>query len=563
MAKVDGGTLLARMLAGEGVTHVFSVSGGSINPLYRGCEELGIQVIHARHEAGAAFMADGWARTTHKPGICATTAGPGVCNTVTAAASALHAASPMLILSGQCSTGNFDMNANQSNPFGLMAPVTKWARTVLETRRIPEYIATAFRIAASGRPGPVFLEFPADVMAAMIDEATVAVPTRYRTTARPRSDPDLIQGAIELLKGAQRPVVVAGSGVWWSEAGEELKAFLEAAKVPFFLARMARGIISEDHPLYFGVGYVPANPLFEQALRECDLVMLVGHRFDYDMNHGRAPVLNAKARAIVIDVEAEEIGRFHSADIGIIADAKMALSQLCEALEARSCPSTAPWLRVLEEARLSLYKEQEPYINSTEKPIHPLRFVEEVKKALTKEAIVVTGHGAIDFWADPAFQTYLPGHYLRAGQEGPIGAEIPFAVAAKLAHPDKPVLVLVGDSAFGYHCMEFDTAQRYQAPIVCVIGNDCSWGAIAHEQVHKFGRSIATGMPMRNYEKIVETLGGYGEMVTEPTEIGPALRRAFESGVPACVNVMIKSLQCPYLVWRRSSGQASKQQRQG
>jgi len=321
---------------------------------------------------------------------------------------------------------------------------------------------------------------------------------------------------------------------------------------------MARGIISEDHPLYFGVGYVPANPVFEQALRECDLVMLIGHRFDYDMNHGRAPVLNEKAKAIVIDVEPEEVGRFRSVNIGIIADAKMALAQLREALEARPRPHTAPWLRVLEEARLALHKEQEPHRNSMEKPIHPLRFVEEVKKALPKEAIVVTGHGAIDFWADPVFQTYLPGHYLRAGQEGPIGAEIPYAVAAKLAHPDKPVLVLVGDCAFGYHGMEFDTAQRYRAPIVGVIGNDCSWGAIAHEQVHSFGRSIATGMPMRNYEKIVEILGGYGEMVTEPAEIGPALRRAFESGVPACVNVVIKSLQCPYIVWRRSSGQASK-----
>ena len=213
---------------------------------------------------------------------------------------------------------------------------------------------------------------------------------------------------------------------------------------------------------------------------------------------------------------------------------------------------------MLEEARLALYKEQEPHLNSMEKPIHPLRFVGEVKKALPREAIVVTGHGAIDFWADPVFQTYLPGHYLRAGQEGPIGAEIPYAVAAKLAHPDKPVLVLVGDSAFGYHCMEIETAQRYQAPIVCVIGNDCCWGAIAHEQVQSFGRSIATSMPLRNYEKIVEILGGYGEMVTEPTEIVPALRRAFESGVPACVNVVIKSLQCPYIAWRRSFGQASK-----
>ncbi len=557
MAKVNGGTLLARMLAAEGVKYVFSVSGGSINPLYSGCEELGIRVIHTRHEAAAAFMADGWARTTREPGVCATTVGPASCNTVTAAASALHAASPMIILSGQCSIGNFDMNANQSNPFNLMTPVTKWARTVLETKRIPEYVATAFRIATSGKPGPVFLEFPVDVLATVIDEATAVVPTQYRTTARPCGDLNLIQSAMDLFKDAKRPVVVAGSGVWWSDAGEELKAFLEAAEVPFFLARMARGIISEDHPLYFGVGYVPANPVFEQALRQCDLVMLIGHRFDYDMNHGRAPVLNAKAKAIVIDVEPEEIGRFRSVETGIIADAKMALSQLRVALETHPYSHTAPWLRVLEEARLALNKEQEPHLNSTEKPIHPLRFVGEVKKALSKEAIVVTGHGAIDFWADPIFQTYLPGHYLRAGQEGPIGAEIPYAVAAKLAHPDKPVLVLVGDCAFGYHCMEFDTAQRYQAPIVCVIGNDCSWGAIAHEQVRSFGRSIATSMPLRNYEKIVEILGGYGEMVTEPTEIGPALSRAFESGVPACVNVTIKSLQAPYLEWRASFARAS------
>lgn len=550
MGTLDGGHLAAEMLVREGVRVVFSVSGGVLNPLYRACEGHGIRIVHTRHEAAAAFMADGWARTTGQPGVVVTTLGPGVTNVVTGVFTAFRATSPIVVLAGQSARSTRDLEAGMSvDPLPILSSITKWSRTVGETSRIPEYLAGAFRHAVSGRPGPVFLEFPGDVLRGEVRRGEVDFPDpgTSRASARPQPDPALVAAAADLITGAERPLLLAGSGVWWSGASEALRRFVEESELPFALARGGRGAVPEDHGLYHGPAYLPANPVLEEAFRRADLVLTIGHRLDFDLGFGRPPSLNPEAKVIQVDIEAEEIGRYRPVEVGIVADARAAIEALTDALR-RPSANRSPWLRDLEEARHRWYREMAEAGSSAEIPMHPLRFLKGISDALPRESVVVTSHGNVDFWADVHFRVYQPGGYLRAGQSGSLGAEIPYGVAAKLARPEEPVVVVVGDGGFGYHAMELDTASRYDAPLVVAIGNDSSWGAIALPQEREYGRAFETELRFRNYERIAEALGGYGELVEAPGEVTPAVGRALASGLPAALNVRIASVESRYMM---------------
>ncbi|MDP8923498.1 MAG: thiamine pyrophosphate-binding protein [Chloroflexota bacterium] len=556
-ASVEGGQLLAEALAAEGVRCVFTVSGGSLNPLYEASAERGIRLIHARHDGNIALMADSWARATGEPGVCATTLGPGVTNTMTGLLAAEMAASPIVVLAAQAPVGIWDLGTPQAHEhLSLVRPITKWARTVYETRRIPEYVGAAFHHARSGRPGPVFLELPADVLRGTVPDGQVVRTQGRRTVARPLGDPEQVARAAALLAAAERPVIVAGSGVWWSGASAELTALVEAAGAPVFTGRIGRGSVPADHPLCFGIAAVSVNDVFARALAECDLVLMVGGRFDSMLGFGRPPVCNA-ARAIQVDIEAEEIGRNRPIDVGIVADARQALIQLREALagqhhgahrfDAQRHACRATWVTRLCDERDRVLAERAPHEASDAAPLHPLRLLKEIREVVERDAILIVGSGDIDFWGEHYFEPYVPGTYLRSGQAGALGAEIPYGVAAKLAHPERQVLVLVGDGGFGYAAMELETAARYGAPLVVVIGNDRAWGMIKHQQEHAYGRVVETDLVDRPYEQIAAVLGGYGERVSAPNELRGALERAFAAGVPACLNVDIQSIPSPEL----------------
>lgn len=547
MSKIDGGHLIAEMLAREGVRYVFSVSGGVLNPLYNACPDAGIQIVHTRHEAAATYMADAWARTTGQPGVCAVTLGPGATNTMTGIMTAYRGVSPILVLAGQSGQTTRDLEPGMSiDPLPMMYPITKWARTVPSAARIPEYIAAAYRHATTGRPGPVFLEFPSEVLHDAVNrDVDYPLPETSRSSARPYPDTKLMAMAVSLLEKSERPIVLAGSGVWWSGASAALRSLVEKASLPFFLARGARGAVSEDHPLYFGPAYLPANPVLEAAFHSCDLVLTLGHRLDFDLGFGRPPSLASSARVIQVDIEAAEMGRYRPVDVGLVADARVAIEALARSIGSKKTPSD--WLSTLETARGQWLAEMTAATSLEGNPMHPLRFVKEIAAGLPREAILVTGHGNVDFWADEYLRVFYPGHYLRAGQSGVMGAEIPYGVAAKLAHPDQPVVVMVGDGAFAYHCMELDTAARYNAPLVIAIGNDSCWGAIALPQERIYGRRVELDLPFRNYERIADIFGGQGELVKLPEEVTPALRRALESRKPSVLNVLIKSVESRYI----------------
>jgi acetolactate synthase-1/2/3 large subunit len=462
---------------------------------------------------------------------------------------ALEAGSPLLVIAGQAPTTRWDQGAAQaSHHLPLVAAACKWSRTVLETARIPEYVGTAFREVLAGRPGPVFLDLPGDVL---YGRAEPPAPLgAYRTAARSWPDPALIARAAELLASAERPLVVAGAGVWWSGAAAEVRALVEAAGLPTLTARMGRGTLGRDHELHFGLASIADNQVAAAALKETDCLLMLGERFDYYFESGQPASLNPAARVIQIDPDPRWIGWNRGVELGVVADLRAAAAELQRALGRQPAPRIAAWRGALTGWARAYQRELAQHWESDAVPMHPLRIVHTVLAALPADAILVTGHGDVDFWADILFEPDRPGGYLRAGQTGALGAEIPMAIAAKLAQPERPVVVLLGDGAFGYHGFELEVAAEHGADVICVVGNDAGWGATRHQQELYYGpeRAVATSTTFRHYEQVVEPLGCHGEYVEQPAELAPALRRALQAGRPAVVNVKMASVTSPFIL---------------
>ena len=548
MASRSGGQLVVEALAREGVSRIFSLSGGVINPIYDACLDAGIAVVHTRHEGGAGFMADGWARATGQPGVCVVTLGPGVTNTITPMLTALEAGSPMVVIAGQAPVARWDSGPAQAvHHLPLVSAACKWARTVHDPARLPEYVASAYREALAGRPGPVFLDIPGNVLYGRAEAQHR--PGAARSDARAWPDPSLVHRAAELLSSAERPLVVAGGGVWWSGAAAEVRELVELVGLPLLTARMGRGTLPRDHGLSFGLASIADNRVAEHALHETDCLVMLGERFDYYFEYGQPPHLSPEAKVIQVDPDRRSIGWNRGVDVGIVADVRATAGELVGALRQRPAPRIGGWRASLETERRRLQQELSQHWRSDARPIHPLRVAHDVLATVAEDAILVTGHGDVDFWADIIFEPNVPGGYLRAGQTGALGAEIPMAIAAKMAHPERDVAVLLGDGAFGYHGMELDVAASNGANVLCVIGNDAGWGATKHQQELYYGadRAVATSTAFRHYERIAEALGGYGACVEDPAELRPALRRALDSGKPACVNVVMASETSPFI----------------
>jgi acetolactate synthase-1/2/3 large subunit len=526
-----GGHLVAAALKAEGVTHLFTLSGGHIAPIYDGCVAAGIRIVDFRHEQAAAHAADGWARVTGRPGVAAVTAGPGVTDAVTGIANAMYANSPMLVLGGKSPLGELEMGSLQDmDHVALVRSITKWARTCWETRRIGDYVTEAFRHATAGRMGPVFLDIPLDVQFNVWPPG-VGVPERSRTEARPLGDPDLVGEAVRLLGDAEHPVVFAGAGVRWAGAQEALAALGEALKVPVFLNSLGRGCLSPDHPAFFAAAR-------RFALEKCDLVLALGVDWDFRLGFGRR--LPEAARVIQVDVDASHIGRNRPIDVGIVGDPGRVMGQILDA--GAGIAEEPSWTGEVRDEERRLVEDARQGMESDAVPIHPQRLAREVRDFLERDAVVVGDGGDIVGIAASMINADRPGHWLDPGPFGCLGVGPSFAMAAKLAKPDVQVLVVYGDGSFGLNAMEYESAIRQRIPFVGVIGNDGAWGQIkvAQEALYGEGNAPAADLSQEaGYERMVEGLGGYGERVTQPSQIRPALERAFASGVPACLNVLV------------------------
>lgn len=529
MSQVHGGRLVVRSLKREGVEIIFSLPGVGIDCIYDGCIDEGMRIIDTRHEQAAAAMADGWTRVTGRPGVVAVTMQAGVVPMVSGIKNA--ESSPVFAIAGKSYFSQLDMGASQEmDQLSLMKPIIKWGRTVYETRRIPEYVSMAFRHALSGRPGPVYLDIPQDIMENRVEENEILYPEGYRTEARSQGDPRDIQKAVELLLKAKRPLVIAGSGVWWSQVGDELRELIEMANLPFILRTKARGTVPEDHPLFVGPATV--------GVRRADVILAVGITFNSRLGLGRPPVFDESTKVIQVDIDGSVIGQNRPVEVGIIGDAKLVLKQMVE--EARDrCRSreALPWVEECKTEYKNWRARLEAGATSDAVPIHPARLWKEVRDFLNREAIVVTDGGETGAWGSSFFRAYYPGHMLDHYPSHGLGSGIPFGIAAKLAKPDNQVLICNGDGSFGYNGMEFDTAARHHIPIVAVIANNGCWGTCKHRQDRVFGRDVGVELGFTRYDRVVEALGGHGEWVEKPRDIHPALQRAFASGIPACVNV--------------------------
>lgn len=538
MEKMHGGHQIVEVFKKEGVTHIFTLSGRSITPLYDACLDAGIRIIDTRHEQAASHMAEAWSLLTGQPGVGSYTCGPGFTDAVTGIASAHMSCTPMLTICGRSPFSEFDKTGIQDlDQIGIVKPITKWQGRVLETSRIAEYTSEAFRQMNSGRPGPVYLEVPFDLAFKEMDSKEVDIPDNFRTRHRPAGDPGAIDETIALLEKAQKPVIVAGSGVWWSQACQELQDFVEASGIPVFTHNAARGAIPDDHELCFGWASPLAGGAAGPALHGCDVMLALGARFAVTLFFGR---FRSNPKIIQVDIEAEEIGKNCSVDVGIVGDVKAVLRQLNAGWGKRR---SLPWIDDLRKEETDRRERVMEQANSDSLPMHPVRLAKEISEFLDRDAVVVTDGGELPFWAAPMFKSYYPGHTISSiqGRLGCIGVGIPYALAARLAHPDKQVLLLVGDGSFGFNGFEFDTAMRHDLPFVAVVGNDQAWGMIKHGQELRYGedRVVATELGVRRYEKVVEAMGGYGAFVENPEDVKPALERAFSSGVPACINAMI------------------------
>lgn len=535
---VHGGKLAARALKEAGVEVVFTLSGGHIMPLYDGCIDEGIRIVDVRHEQAAVHAADAWARC--RPGsigVAAITAGPGVTDGVTGIANAWRANSPILVFGGQGPFANLRRGSLQEmDHIGVVRPITKFADAIYQTHRIPEYIELAIRHAVSGIPGPAYLEIPMDVFMGQAEWADAPVP-RIRTEP-PRLSPDRaeVRRAIELLAVAKRPMVMAGTSVKWSRASAELNRFLEETHIPAYTNGMGRGTVPPGSPEFL-------NRSRREALKQSDCVILAGTLLDFRMAFGKT--IPADAKIIQLEMDATLIGQNRSSDVGLVGNLACSFELLLEEMKNQGVRlDWSGWRDELRAVEGAAEKKVEAALQSDEVPVDPQRMCRELRDwlATLDDPIVIGDGGDIVATAAKILPVKREGAWMDPGPLGTLGVGAPFAIAAQLANPGKRVVVVYGDGSFGLNGFEFDTAVRFGLPIIGVVGNDGAWGQMMRPQGALYGwdRLQATLLNVTRYDKVVEALGGHGELVERPEQLRPALERAAASGKPALVNVVIR-----------------------
>lgn len=526
MAQVTGSQLVAEQLRREGVDTLFYIMGGPIIDVVGAAQAAGIRTIDVRHEQAAAMAAHAYARTTGRPGVCLAASGPATTNLLTGIANAFVDAAPVIALGGASATNQFGMDAFQEfDQVGCFRPVTRWAERALHTARLPDLVNTAFRHAIGSKPGPVYLDLPGDVLYGKADDERVRFP-HPAEAQRAAGQPALVEQAATLLKNAERPLIVSGSGVVWSGAEEELRALVERSGIPFYTTPQSRGVIPEDNDLSF----LGAR---SRAFREADVVLLVGTRTNFIIGHALPPRFAADAKFIMINSDAGEIGHNRPIDVGIAGDAKVVLTQLLDALGDRPAGDSA-WVTTLRQSDAARRDRAEAEMGTNQSPIHPLRLCREVRDVMPREAILVEdGHEILNY-ARQSIPSYVPRSRLNAGPNGCMGVCLPFALGAQAANPGRPVVALCGDGSFGMNVQELDTAVRHNLPFVAVISHNGGWtGAIEGRKVP--GRDLL----MTRYDRVAEAFGCHGEYVERPEEIGPAIERSLASGKPSVINVVV------------------------
>jgi acetolactate synthase-1/2/3 large subunit len=538
-----GGRLIARRLRAHGVSRLFTLSGGHLFSIYDGCREEGIEIVDVRHESTAAFAAEGWAKVTREPGVCALTAGPGVTNGMSAMASAQSNHSPMVVLGGRAPAGRWGMGSLQEiDHVPFVRPLTKLAATPESAAEIPGLVDEAFTIAVEPHGGPTFVDFPMDYVfmeAPEPGDALTGLPAR----ASKGADGAQIERAAELLKGAERPVIMAGTDLYWGHGEDALKELAETLRIPVFLNGLARGCMPADHELFY-------SRTRSQALKGADVALVIGVPMDFRLGFGGS--FGDETEIVAINV-AEPVRPHPRA---VAAECYGALGATLSDLRVAAggkAPASEPWVAELRAAETERREAERAELQDDRAPLHPMRLYAELAKVLDRDAIVIGDGGDFVSYAGRVIDSFKPGCWLDPGPFGCLGTGPGYALAAKLAHPDRQVVLLFGDGAFGFSGMEFDTLARHGVNVVGVMGNNGIWALEKHPMEFLYGYSIAAELrPGTRYDQVVQALGCYGELVERPQDVVPALERAFSAGQPALVNVLTD----PNVVYPRKSNLA-------
>lgn len=540
---VSGGRLVAKALKNEGVDTIFTLCGGHIIDIYDGCIDEGIRVVDVRHEQVAAHAADGYARQTGKLGCVVTTAGPGCTNAVTGVATAFRSESPIIHIGGQSSLTQHKMGSLQDLPHvDMMKPITKFASGVYSTERVADMIAMAARECYAGAYGPSYLEIPRDILDAEIhiSNARIPEPGHYRASVRSLGDPADIEKLAAILNKSKRPAVLFGQQVWTSGSHKEAIEFVRALDIPAYLNGASRGMLHPSDPHHF-------DRTRSLAFKDADVVLIIGTPFDFRMGYGKrisVPTL------VQIDLDYRTVGKNRDISMGIAGHPGAILSAITAAVsagpDAAARQERQQWMAKLRKAEAAALDKLMPLFKSDASPIHPYRLAWEINEFLGEDTIYIGDGGDVVTISAQAVRPRGPGQWMDPGALGSLGVGTGFAMAAKLAHPNKEVMCLYGDGSFGMTAFDMETAQRFGAPYLAVVGNNSAMNQIRYGQIAKYGENrgdIGNKLGDVPFSKFGEMIGGYGEEVREAKDIGPALLRAREAiaktGKCAVVNVWI------------------------
>jgi acetolactate synthase-1/2/3 large subunit len=534
-----GGVLAARALKSLGVETLFALPGGHNLPLFEGARRVGVRLIDTRHEENAVMMAEGWALATGGVGCASVTAGPGLANAVAGLAEANAAGVPVVVISGRTGLPQRGRGAVQDmDQLAAVAPLTKWRAECLQGERIPEYVGHAVHQARSGAPGVAYLEIPQDVFGASAAAAERPWPTGYLGDLRAVPADGDLERALDLLANAARPVAVAGSGAFFSGAGEALTAFAERTGIPVTTTSAARGLIDDEHPRCIG-GLVHGGI----ALASADVALVLGSRFNANLVYGGPPLFSPEQQLIQVDIRPENIGGLRRPEVGLVGDVRATLETLTDVWAAPS-DRFDHWRDQAKQGAAISWQSWEEQCERPANGLHPGRLAREVAKFADEQGAgtFVSDGGDSVLWGIAFSKAHRPGTNLFIGSAmGTLGVGLPFAIAARAARPDEPVFLFTGDGAFGLSAIELDTAARHHLPVVVVVANNGGWGDVRHEQRMWYGDQADQGAVLSNmrYDLLAEAVGGHGERVTERADLQPALERALKAtqdGVPAVVD---------------------------
>jgi thiamine pyrophosphate-dependent acetolactate synthase large subunit-like protein len=542
MDRANGGEILARSMAALGIQEVFTLHGGHLDSFLVACAAQGIRLTDVRHEATAGYAAEAYGRATGSIGVCVVTAGPGFSNALTAMVDAHLDAAPVLFIAGSPPLREAATNPLQGgfDQVAMAAPVTKWAHRITNVERIPDLVDKGVRTALSGRPGPVYLELPIDVMFAVMDASEVVLPTTPALVARPAPPADAVVRMLDLIAEASRPAIIIGGGALSPMTARELAAFAETTGTPVAYSGKANGVLAHDHAWNAG----PAGTLAGAALgagQPADLIIQMGARAGLLLGGKSGGVVPDDAKLIQIDIEGSEIGRLRAPDIAITADCGEALKALNAAAQARKWAPHKEWMALLRQCRAAGHAAFEGTPEeSAPGLIHPYHAARAVAEALSPDTAIALDGGEAVAWFQMFGRSAGPGLYTANGYLGTLGIGMGNAIGLARARPGKPVAALLGDGAAGFHIADFDTMARHGLPILTIIFNNAAWGMSQHGQQMVFGQQHAAAVKLAPslYQKVAEGLGCVGEQITRASDIGPAVRRAQASGRPTCLNIM-------------------------